>query len=79
MTGEEKTVNTIRQSNGEAYTYNSREGRMMAQKAGVAIFTHSLEDFGRWPQVGGAKLVFLGHGAVFKQTCNAKRHGLSLS
>lgn len=78
LTKEEKTVSIVRQSNGEAYTFDSRKGKAIARKAGVAFFTHSLADFGACPQVGGAKLVFLGHGAAFKQTCNAKRHGFTL-
>lgn len=71
-------VDDVKGRGGEAYLFNSRRGKEIARKAGVAIFTHSLEDFGIRPHVGGAKLVFLGHGAAFKQTCNAKRHGLSL-
>ena len=78
LANNDKVVNDVREKGGEAYTFNSPEGRRIAHKAGVAIYTHSLEDFGLFPHVGGAKLVFLGHGAVFKQTCNAKRHGLSL-
>ena len=74
----EEVVNDARESGGEAYTFNSKEGKRIAHKAGVAIYSHALSDFGLWPQVGGAKLVFLGHGVGFKKTYNAKRAGINL-
>lgn len=71
-------VDEVKKAGGEAYTFKSDEGRHFARKAGVAIYTHALDDFGLWPQVGGAKLVFLGHGVGFKKTYNAKRTGMKL-
>lgn len=76
LAGNEKVVSDVRQAGGEAYTFNSKEGHQLAHKAGVAIYSHALDDFGLWPQVGGAKLVFLGHGVGFKKTYNAKRSGI---
>lgn len=78
LASDETVVRDVRQVGGEAYTFNSKEGRQIARKAGVAIYTHALEDFGLWPQVGGAMSVFLGHGVGFKQTYNAKRKGVKL-
>ena len=73
-----KALEYVRNSGGEAYCFTSREGKRIARKAGVAIYTHALADFGNFPQVGGATLVFLGHGVGFKQTYNSKRQGLDL-
>lgn len=78
LAGDGNTLEDVRNSGGEAYCFRSREGKRIARKAGVAIYTHALADFGYFPQVGGAKLVFLGHGVGFKQTYNAKRHGIGL-
>ena len=78
LADDEKAVNDALRAGGEAYTISSKQGKKIARKAGVAVFTHTLEDFGITPQIGGAKLVFLGHGVGFKQTFNAKRHGLAL-
>ena len=66
---------TVKSIGGEAYTFSSSEGRAIARHAGVAIFTNGLDDFGSFPKVGGAKLVFLGHGVGFKRTYNAKYTG----
>ena len=76
LTDKENVAQDIRNAGGEAYTFSSPEGREMACHAGVAIFTHALDDFGPIPRVGGAKLVFLGHGVGFKQTYNAKLSGV---
>lgn len=78
LAGSDAVVNEVKKAGGEAYTFKSKEGKFFARKAGVAIYTHALDDFGMWPQVGGAKLVFLGHGVGFKKTYNAKRTGIKL-
>lgn len=78
LAANENVVAEARKSGGEAYTFTSSKGKEVARKAGVAIYTHALDDFGACPHVGGAKLVFLGHGVGFKQTYNAKRHGVGL-
>ncbi|MBR5686531.1 MAG: CDP-glycerol glycerophosphotransferase family protein [Prevotella sp.] len=78
LAANEEVVDTVKKAGGEAYTFNSKEGKQVARHAGVAIFTNGLDDFGPWPKVGGAKLVFLGHGVGFKKTYNAKYSGKAL-
>ena len=75
LTDKESVAQDIKNAGGEAYVFSSPEGREIACHAGVAIYTHGLDDFGPIPRVGGAKLVFLGHGVGFKQTYNAKLSG----
>ena len=78
LAANDSVVDEVKKAGGEAYTFKSEKGKHFARKAGVAIYTHGLDDFGLWPQVGGAKLVFLGHGVGFKKTYNAKRTGMKL-
>lgn len=78
LAANEEVADTVRKTGGEAYTFDSEEGRKTARRAGVAIYTNGLDDFGPWPKTGGAKLVFLGHGVGFKQTYNAKYSGTAL-
>lgn len=78
LAGNEDVVTEVRKEGKEAYSFKSRQGKQIARRAGVAIMTHALTDFGLWPQVGGAKLVYLGHGVGFKKTYNANRSGLKL-
>lgn len=78
LAANESVVDTVRKNGGEAYTFDSRQGKGVARRAGVAIYTNGLDDFGPWPKIGGAKLVFLGHGVGFKQTYNAKYSGRQL-
>ncbi len=77
LAADEKVVEDVRNGGGEAYTFYSQEGKSIAKRAGVAIFSYALDDFGAWPMVGGAVLVFLGHGVGFKKTFNAKLSGLA--
>lgn len=75
LAGNEAVAQTARNTGGEAYTFDSNEGLNAARHAGVAVFTNGLDDFGPFPKVGGAKLVFLGHGVGFKRTYNTKYTG----
>jgi CDP-glycerol glycerophosphotransferase (TagB/SpsB family) len=61
----------------EAYTFESEEGISVARKAGVAVYSHGLIDFGIHPQVGGALVVSLWHGVGFKKVYNGTYHGIS--
>lgn len=78
LAANDEVVGIVRKHGGEAYTFSSKEGRKISHRAGVAIFTNGLDDFGPWPKIGGARLVYLGHGVGFKNTYNAKYSGKTL-
>lgn len=78
LTNEEKTVNVVKSLGFEAYTSSSRMGKMLQKKAGVAIYTNGVMDFGLHPKVAGALIVSLWHGVGFKKIYNAKYSGLKL-
>ena len=78
LTKKEETVELIRKKGFEAYIFNSSEGRRVERKAGVAIYSHALIDFGLFPLVGGAFIVSLWHGVGFKKCYNDKYSGWSL-
>ena len=73
-----ETVTRIRNMGYEAYTFGSYEGKKIERKAGVAIYSHALIDFGLFPMVGGAFIVSLWHGVGFKKCYNDKYTGCSL-
>ncbi len=78
LTKEEKTAERVRKMGYEAYTFDSCEGKRMERKAGVAIYSHALIDFGLFPLVGGAFIVSLWHGVGFKKCYNDKYTGWAL-
>ena len=78
LTNEQKTVNIIKSLGYEAYTSESPVGKKMQKKAGVAIYTNGVMDFGLHPKIAGALIVSLWHGVGFKKTYNEKYHGLKL-
>ena len=72
----ENLAQKVRNMGYNAYTFDSREGRRICKKAGVAIYSHGLIDFGSFPKVGGAFVVSLWHGVGCKKIYNASYHGL---
>lgn len=75
---DEELANRIRNYGFKAFTFNSRDGRSFAKKAGVAVYSHGLIDFGKFPRVGGATIVSLWHGAGFKKIYNGTYSGIAL-
>lgn len=57
----------------EVYLSNSREGEIIEKKAGVAICTHGIDDFGEHPQMLSAHIVCLWHGIVGMKQALATR------
>lgn len=78
LTQNEETTQSIKRLGYEAYTFYSCKGIQYALRAGVAVYSHALIDFGLFPLIGGAKIVCLWHGVGFKEIYNAKYHGFSL-
>ena len=75
---EKSVVNAVRQMGYDAYTPYCIKGVYYALRAGVAIYSHALIDFGLFPLVGGSYIVSLWHGMGFKEIYNAKYDGWSL-
>lgn len=75
---DEELAQRIRCYGYNAYTFSSKEGKAFAKKAGVAIYSHGLIDFGIFPRVGGATIVSLWHGAGFKKVYNSTYTGFAL-
>ena len=78
LTKSSEIANQIQSDGFSAYTFYSIKGVWAALRAGVAIYSHGLIDFGLFPLVGGAKIVSLWHGMGFKKIYNAKYNGLKL-
>lgn len=76
LTKKDKQVEIIRSLGYEAYRCGSLKGIKYALTAGCAIYTNGLQDFGRVPLVGGAKIVALWHGNSFKRIYNNNYSGL---
>lgn len=75
LTKKEKQVEIIRSLGYEAYRCGSLKGIKYALIAGCAIYTNGLQDFGKVPLVGGAKIVALWHGNSFKRIYNNNYSG----
>lgn len=73
-----KVVDDVNQKGYTAYKSNSLKGIWTQLRAGAAIYTNSLMDFGYFPLVGGAKILTTWHGMSFKKICNSTYKGWSL-
>ena len=71
-------VTDVRNRGYEAYRVDSVKGVEIAKRAGVAIYTNSLMDFGQFPKIYGAYIVSLWHGVGFKKIYNDKYSGWQL-
>lgn len=71
-------VEYLREKGYEAYLINSVKGKYFEIAAGVALYTHSIYDFGFIPLIGGAEVVALWHGVGFKKIYNGKYAGFKL-
>lgn len=74
----QEVVDSVRSVGLEAYRTDCLKSLWMQIRAGVAIYTNSLNDFGMFPMVGGAEVVTTWHGMSFKKIYNSKYHGWKL-
>ena len=68
----ESTLSELNQKGYEVYYNSSIKGKWMQLRAGVALYSHGLIDFGVFPLVGGSCCVALWHGMGFKKIYNGK-------
>lgn len=78
LSGKNDVVNQVRELGYEAYRSESGKGKSLQMKAGVCFYTHSLNDFGRYPLLGGSTIVALWHGVGFKKVYDATYTGVAL-
>jgi len=78
VTQREEVVQQIRALGYKAYLCNSWMGKWYELRAGVALYTHGVDDFGLIPLVGGARIISLWHGIGLKKIYNEKYSGLKL-
>ena len=76
LTRNEEEIKRIRGLGFEAYSFGSWRGIKLALKAGVAFYTHGLDDFGHFPLIGGATIYCLWHGFSFKRIYNSNYVGV---
>lgn len=72
LTNSNDVVNKVRGLGFEAHLNSSFYAKWLELRAGVAIYTNALIDFGVFPLIGGAEIVCLWHGVGFKKAYNAK-------
>ena len=78
LSNKNEIVELVRSLGYEAYCNGSSKGKYLQMRAGVCFYTHSLNDFGHYPLLGGSTIVALWHGVGFKKVYNATYTGISL-
>ena len=78
LTDNVSALSVIRAKGYDACLNSSFRGKMLQLRAGVAVYSHGLIDFGTFPLVGGAELVAVWHGMGFKKIYNGKYTGVRL-
>ena len=78
MTNDSSVVKNLQAKGFEAELNSSLKGKWFQLRAGVALYSHGLIDFGMFPLVGGSFCVALWHGMGFKKIYNGKYTGKSL-
>ena len=71
LSRQQNVVVMINKMGLEAYRAGSFMGLWLQLRAGVAIYTNSLFDFGICPLIGGAEVVTTWHGMSFKKIYNS--------
>ncbi len=78
LTKDPQVVEQVKRRGYESELNGSWKGKWSQLRAGVALYSHGLLDFGIVPLVGGAEVVALWHGMGFKKIYNGKYTGLTL-
>ena len=78
LSNDEDVVEKVRETGRKAFLSSSIKGKYYSIRAGVAVYSHGLMDFGHFPLIGGAKVISLWHGVGFKKICNDKYTGVKL-
>lgn len=78
LSNEKKIVEKVRSLGRKAFLANSIKGKYYSLRAGVAVYSHGLMDFGQIPLIGGATIISLWHGVGFKKIYNDKYSGVKL-
>ena len=78
LSNDEDVVEKVRETGRKAFLSSSINGKYYSIRAGVAVYSHGLMDFGHFPLIGGAKIISLWHGVGFKKIYNDKYSGIKL-
>lgn len=78
LTDSENALYLVKSKGYKGYLNKSLKGKFIQLKAGVAVYSHGLIDFGTFPLVAGAEIVAVWHGMGFKKIYNGKFSGIKL-
>jgi CDP-glycerol glycerophosphotransferase (TagB/SpsB family) len=78
LSNDKDVVEKVRKTGRKAFLSSSIKGKYYSIRAGVAVYSHGLMDFGHFPLIGGAKIISLWHGVGFKKIYNDKYSGIKL-
>lgn len=78
MTNEISVLKLLKSKGYEVELNSSVKGKWLQLRAGVALYSHGLIDFGIFPFVGGACCIALWHGMGFKKIYNGRYKGSAL-
>lgn len=78
MTDDLKAKSLVVGKGYKACLNSTLAGKILQLRAGVAVYSHGLIDFGTFPLLGGSELVAVWHGMGFKKIYNGKFSGKKL-
>ena len=78
LSNNKEIIEKITKTGRKAFLARSIKGKYYSLRAGVAVYSHGLMDFGHFPLIGGAKIISLWHGVGFKKIYNDKYSGVKL-
>lgn len=78
ISNNKEIIDIINKTGRKAFLASSIKGKCYSLRAGVAVYSHGIMDFGHFPLIGGAKIISLWHGVGFKKIYNDKYSGVKL-